>query len=298
MTDTPFEVVTYEVPREQWLEARKSGIGSSDVAAILGVSANKSALGFWCERTGHAEPENLDDNDLVQCGRDLEDVIRDVIYPRKSGRPSRRDGRLLRSTVHTWAQCTLDGWTCAPGNTFFHPLEIKNVASFSESAWEDGAPLKYLVQCQHQMLVTGAPLVTICALIGGCKPVWQDVERDETLIGMIVDKGADMWRRIQEDDAPPPDASDSSARAIKAMFPQHEEGKSVTLPAAHRETEAEYIELTKELADKKKRLAHISNTLKAAIGDAELGVFPGGGAFSYRTDARGARRLRHHPRRI
>lgn len=291
-----FEVVTSELPREQWLEARKSGIGSSEIAAVLGANKQKSALLFWLERTGRAEPEDLGDNDLVQCGRELEDVILSIIYPRKSGRPSRRDGRLLRSIQHPWATCTLDGWTCEAGHDY-HPLEIKNVAGFSEPDWEDGAPLKYQLQCQHQMLVTGAPRVTICALIGGCKPVWQDIQRDERVQQLIIKHGSDMWRRIQEDDPPAPDGTESSEAALALWFPQHEPGKVAVLPGEHRDIESEFEQLTKELSEKETRLRHIKNTIKAAIGDAEVGVFHGGGSFSWKTNARGVRSLRHHPRK-
>ena len=40
--------------REQFLRERRSGIGGSDVAAILGLSRWKTAYQVWQEKTGRA----------------------------------------------------------------------------------------------------------------------------------------------------------------------------------------------------------------------------------------------------
>ena len=41
--DSQLAVSTKNMSREQWLEARKSGIGGSDIAAIMGVSPYSTA---------------------------------------------------------------------------------------------------------------------------------------------------------------------------------------------------------------------------------------------------------------
>ena len=45
-------VKTQELPREQWLQVRKGGIGSSDAAAAVGLNPYKSQLELWMEKTG------------------------------------------------------------------------------------------------------------------------------------------------------------------------------------------------------------------------------------------------------
>ena len=45
-------ISTKELPREEWLEVRKRGIGSSDAAAAVGLNPYKSQLELWLEKTG------------------------------------------------------------------------------------------------------------------------------------------------------------------------------------------------------------------------------------------------------
>lgn len=44
-------VETKDLPREGWLEVRKSGIGGSDAGAAVGLSPYTSQLELWLEKT-------------------------------------------------------------------------------------------------------------------------------------------------------------------------------------------------------------------------------------------------------
>ncbi len=45
-------VKTNDLSREDWLEVRKNGIGSSDATAALGLNPYQSQLELWMEKTG------------------------------------------------------------------------------------------------------------------------------------------------------------------------------------------------------------------------------------------------------
>ena len=47
--------------REQWLDIRSHGIGSSDAAAVLRLSPWKSPLALYAEKVGLIEPDDLSD---------------------------------------------------------------------------------------------------------------------------------------------------------------------------------------------------------------------------------------------
>ena len=47
-------VDTRTLDRDQWLEVRKGGIGSSDAAAAVGLNPYKSQLELWLEKTGRS----------------------------------------------------------------------------------------------------------------------------------------------------------------------------------------------------------------------------------------------------
>ena len=44
--------------RAEWLKARRSGIGGSDVAAILGLNRYKSALDIYNDKISTEEPKD------------------------------------------------------------------------------------------------------------------------------------------------------------------------------------------------------------------------------------------------
>lgn len=47
-------VKTQHLDRDQWLQVRKGGIGSSDAAAAVGLNPYQSQLELWMEKTGRA----------------------------------------------------------------------------------------------------------------------------------------------------------------------------------------------------------------------------------------------------
>ncbi len=77
-------VSTKDMSREEWLAVRNQGIGSSDSAAVVGLSPYKSPLELWMEKTGRKAPDDLSDNEAVFWGSTLEPVIAQV-YGEKTG---------------------------------------------------------------------------------------------------------------------------------------------------------------------------------------------------------------------
>ena len=59
----------------EWLAFRRTGIGGSDAAAILGLSPFKSNIEVWEEKVGLREPEDISDKPQVQYGTRAEDML-------------------------------------------------------------------------------------------------------------------------------------------------------------------------------------------------------------------------------
>lgn len=299
----PYEVVCSTADERAWLEARKLGLGATDMSIVLGVNPWRSALQLFAEKVGAVEPEDLSDVEAVTWGKVLEPVV-GAQYAIRTGRRYSPAGELLRSIEHPWALCTLDGWTGpargeGPGGW---PLEIKTTSAFNAEEWADGPPEHYHVQIQHQMLVTGSQRVTIACLLGGQRLVWCDVDRDETTIRRIVYNGERFWRRVTERDAPDPDGSESARRVIHALFPR-DDGNEVELPMTLAEVVDEWQQLKRERKALEERITLAENTIKATLGDATRGYFPSGDAVSWKEQsmpertlpATSFRVLRYHP---
>ena len=60
-TVTSFRKIATTSEREQaWLNHRATGVGGSDMSAILGISHYATPLDNWLSKTGRDYPENLD----------------------------------------------------------------------------------------------------------------------------------------------------------------------------------------------------------------------------------------------
>jgi putative phage-type endonuclease len=289
-TADPYVPLCASADREEWLRARLAGIGGSEIAGVLEESPWSSPVSVYQDKVAPAEDE---DQERLFWGRHLEEPIGRG-YAIRTGRRFRPAGLLLRSVEHPWALATLDGWTCANSNGEEWPAEIKNVNEHMIDAWVDGAPRHVYLQVQHQMLVTGAPRVTVIGLLGGCQLVWQDVERDEQEIRRIIVRGERFWREhVEARVVPDTDHTTATRRALARLYPQ-DDGEVIDVG----DEWFKFDEMRNDLALEKKAIGEqldgIDNRLRAAIGTNTAIRLPDGTRYSWKMTRAGHRSLRRH----
>ena len=89
-------VETRSLGREEWLQVRKGGIGSSDAASAVGLCPYRSQLELWMEKTGRSpgyQPAALDDP--TYWGTQLEPLVASA-YAERTGRKVRRINAVLQ----------------------------------------------------------------------------------------------------------------------------------------------------------------------------------------------------------
>lgn len=181
----------------EWLEARKQGIGGSDAAAAIGLSKWKSPLELWQEKTTGVD--SFSGNWHTARGTALEPLIRQH-YAETTGREVKIPTHLLAHPVHRFMLASVDGFS-DDGRL----QEFK--APSSDYGWgapgSDEIPTEYLIQCQHNMIVTGLPVADVGASFGGGEPVYYEVRADAELQALIIEKEAEFWRMVQEGIQPP-----------------------------------------------------------------------------------------------
>ena len=69
------ELLQIEHNSPEWLAFRRTGIGGSDAAAIIGKSHFKSNVDVWEEKKGLREPDDISDKEQVKYGKAVEDLL-------------------------------------------------------------------------------------------------------------------------------------------------------------------------------------------------------------------------------
>tara|TARA_B100001248_G_scaffold239629_1_gene205052 strand:- start:29849 stop:30766 length:918 start_codon:yes stop_codon:yes gene_type:complete len=198
----------------EWLEVRRSGIGGSEAAAILGVSKYNTPLDIYMQKINGS---HTPDNEAMLWGRVLEPVIRDQ-YAERTGRKVLDTHQIVRSKKHPFMLASLDGVT--EDNRL---LEIKTTR-FPDNWGEEGSdeiPDNYLVQVQHYMAVTGLQVADIAVLIGGSDFRLYEVEADKELQQILINQEKLFWNNLKEGNAPDP----FNAEDVALLYKHSKEGE-------------------------------------------------------------------------
>jgi len=279
------KVETYP-DRASWLAARRTGIGGSDVAAILGESPWRDALGVWTEKVGIA-PEETDEPEWIRVGHKVERVILELLQEEIGTPLVPCDLEIDRHPSHPCLAYSPDGFTGDRRAL----VEFKNVSAYKSREWDDGAPRHYWMQVQHGLDVTGRDHAYIAALIGGNTFRWQRIARDDEWIEATRPKLLEFWRHVVEETPPAPSAA-SSKEALDAAHPT-EDGRTVLLGGDALELTWEIERIDALSGELKASRDNKRNQVRAMLGTAEVGVLPGGfGTWTYKADKRGQRSLR------
>ena len=259
-TGTPEEI------NKQWVEARKNGIGGSDVASIMGLNKYSSPLNVWLVKTGREESPDLSDNQAVEWGNRLEDVVADKFADEHPELQVRRRNATMVSIKRPWAFANIDRWvTDGKGNVGI--LEVKTVGMRRAADWDNGVPLYYLTQVMHYMSVTGYQYAWVAVLIGGQEFREYYIERDEQDIQAINDAVDTFWRDFVETDTAP--ALIGNDPEANALLSQHSDPSQEFITMLDEDVSMldELQEIKDQMDDLKHRKTLIENQIKDLIGD-------------------------------
>lgn len=183
---------------DDFLQARSTGIGGSDVAAILGLSKWKTPLQVYMEKRGELAPQP--DNPAMRWGRYLEPIVRQA-YSDETGRAVLVPESMLRHPRHDWMIANIDGFTedCRG----FEAKTSRSAEGWGEPG-TDAVPQPYLLQVQHYMAVTALPVFDVAVLIGGSDFRIYEVPADAELQEMLAEAEAEFWRAVQRGEPPEP----------------------------------------------------------------------------------------------
>ncbi|MGG4579126.1 YqaJ viral recombinase family nuclease [Alcaligenes sp. Me129] len=213
-------VKTNTLSRDEWLEVRKHGIGSSDAAAAVGLNPYKSQLALWMEKTGRdadmPKPDPHDTTAPVYWGTLLEPIVA-ASYTQQTGRRVRKVNAVLQHPERPWMLANIDREVIGAGDVQI--LECKTAGEFGARLWKDCVPEYVQLQVQHQLAVTGKQAADVAVLLCGQQLRVHRIHRDDNLIAKLMMLQERFWHYVTTDTPPPVDGSDSAATALQYLYP-------------------------------------------------------------------------------
>lgn len=179
-------VSTEDLPREQWLEYRRKGIGGSDAAAVLGISPFRTGRDLYYDKLNIVTADDAENWVQLEVGTLLEPLVA-KIFAHKTGYKIYRRPFMFQHPLYPWMLADLDYMAELPDGTTAI-LEIKTTNYNAKDNWwyngEEIVPIYYESQGRHYMAVMNIDRVYFCCLYGNSE--------DEAIIRRI-DRDMAYW---------------------------------------------------------------------------------------------------------
>lgn len=209
-----------DMTRADWLHARKSGLGGSDAAAILGVSPWTSGYTLWLDKNRTDSPD--DQSSLaMRRGTHLEPFILAEAMNVDPALTVYRAPYMLAHPDHPHLRANLDGLAQHDKRRTWGGVESKNVNSFQAKHWADGPPAYYEAQVGHYLACCPAiDWWVVVADFGGDDLRVFYLDRESVPVATIVERELAWWQRHMVDGVPvDPDGHAATTEAMKVYEP-------------------------------------------------------------------------------
>lgn len=263
--------------RASWLARRAQDLTASDMAAAIGDSPFKTALGLYAEKTGHLMPKPA--TPLMERGSDMEHA---AIAKLRRERPDweikfpygeyLRDPELRLGATPDAARINPQG---KPTN-----LQIKVVNRHTfDKEWMGGPPLHYLLQTATEGLLMDAEASIIVVLVvdyASLELFYFDVPRHPEAEAHIKEHAKAFWDNVATGRRPTADLK-RDAKTLAALYPQSEKEPvlDLSIDNALPEKLEQYLRLKAEIATREAEIKEIEVYVKDKMGPAELAELPG-----------------------
>lgn len=271
-------VKTNYLSRDEWLDVRMQGIGSSDSAAAVGLNPYCSQLELWMVKTGrqHLLPQDDpgDASSPMYWGTLLEPIVA-AHYTQRTGNRVRRVNAVLQHPEHPWMLANIDREVL--GNEEVQILECKTAGLNGAKLWKDGVPEYVQLQVMHQLAVTGKQAADVAVLICGQELQVHRIERNDTMIAQLIALEQQFWSLVQAGQQPDADGSDSADLALRSLYPKD---YGTSMDWRHDATKgalfADLLDVRSQLAKYEQQEARIKQAIQQAMGEASRALFETG----------------------
>lgn len=194
--------MTSPANRAEFLLKRRSGVGGSDAAAIIGVDPYKTALAIYESKVGESGPDIV--TPAMQRGIILEPTVTEL-YTELTGRKVRRQAQRVHPDF-PWILGNIDYQILANGDergTGLLEVKCPGIRNFVKIQ-RGGLPKQWVVQGQHYLGVFGYQWMSYAVFNADLwKLLHFDIERDEAFIHGLFAAETRFWKEHVELRVPP-----------------------------------------------------------------------------------------------
>lgn len=271
-------VITRPSDHEGWLAQRSQGIGSSEVAAVMGCSPYLTKYQLWRRKKGLDGP--VPENFAMKAGHYLEDAV-SRFFADETGL------EIIKASAGDWLAINREKphLRVSPDRLFWlngmkHNADNRGICECKTTQLDvnaDDVRSDWFCQLQYQLGVMELPLGALAWLKMGREFGYAMIDADAEFYRYMVAQLDEFWTRYIIGDEEPEAANVDD---VMLKYPRHTEGKSVT---ATDEVLAKVAQL-KELKEKEKLIGEakteVEDAIKTLLLDAELLVDTGGNTLA------------------
>jgi len=194
-------------------EERQSYIGSSDIAAVMGLSRWKTPLHLWAEKTGRLEP--FETSEAAEWGTRLEATVAKKFSETHEGAKLIAYKKRFIHKDYPYLSCELDRIIAGTDEM----VEVKT-CHYTKAKEFDGEeiPIEFVLQVNFAMGLSGRSKAWIAILLGGQRYLEKELTFNEELYDRQILAAVKFWEEFVGKNQPPM-AMSQDADTLLELFP-------------------------------------------------------------------------------
>lgn len=207
-------IPTGKMNRDEWLTYRHTGIGASEVGAILGLDDYTSSLELYYYKIGEVpkfDTESMasfmgkiDEPKIAKMwqywdpANPIEMAMINNFNRNNLVRKCQKVNAYVRNPAYPWLFVSLDRKINRYDARGEGTLELKTISGWEADKWEAGLPPKYIIQVNTQMVVCEFLFGEMALLQDNRKFFVYPFELSDNIKNHILTKTLDFWQRVEK----------------------------------------------------------------------------------------------------
>ena len=253
--------------REEWLQHRQSGIGSSEVATIVGLNPWETPYQLWRRKLGIDPPKQ--ETFAMKAGHYLEDAVVQFWHD-ETGQD------IIKRSAVDWIIVNADKpyMRVSPDRTYWlagmpHSNDNKGILECKTTQMSidpDDIPKHWFCQVQYQLGVAELEQGSLAWLCSGREFGYKNLSLVPDFYGWLVEEVERFWTdNIQGKQEP----TAANVQDVLLKYNRHTDGKIVEVNDEIFAAYKSLKELKDELSSIEERKAELEDKIKLGFGDAE-----------------------------